>query len=91
MRHNAQHAEAEREAVYKEEKLYGDDSINKAREEFLCEDSVLFDELREVVQAGGCREQSVFMLRINTFRMFHTYSQGKKGKAEDNAYVADER
>lgn len=52
MRANAQRGEQEWKTVNKEEeRVNGDNTINETREKLFCKDRMLFDELREIVQA----------------------------------------
>lgn len=54
MREDAENGEEEGEAVDDaEQKLEGHDRVNELGEEALRDDGVLFDEFREVVEAGG--------------------------------------
>lgn len=49
---NAKYAETDWEAIDEEEEgLDSNDTVDKAVEQFLCEDGVLFYELRKVIQA----------------------------------------
>lgn len=51
---NAEQGEEWRESVHEgQQDLDGDDTVDDAREKLLCEDGMLLDQLRKVVQSRG--------------------------------------